>query len=313
LLDPDKVFKVENKEASYLASDGKTLIPFVAGHTKHEIRIDGIIPIKISFDRVTSKEVDTSLLDFDVNGLTFNKKFGLMATTADHTSKCKSTLCSLLIAKHTQNYIRGILCQTAAFVGEFLPGPHMQHRRKALLARIKKMLAKGWHVPMWDEEYPKVIITNSDSPDSKSCKICLSDIELGQASYRLRCNGTISRYAVCEDCFWQWLENAAENGRFITCPLCREKRLIFGSPYQLEEQNEKNLKTKKKKVYGTDNKSYAADALHKLYQSDDDTVGDDNTAQQATPRTANNGSRNQLLTEIDEPLAVDDADYENID
>lgn len=247
VLKAENVKTIVDTELTYTpdgASESKKIIP---EHSKHEISMPGLLPIKIRFDKVKRKYMDPVLLDFDVNGLMFNKKQGLLAS-CDHSADCKSLLCKLTDASRLHDSIVGIINRSAEFIGTFEPGPHMYTRRKLFLSRIKKMLIKGWKIKYWDEEYPHVVLTARDSVDYKTCKICMTETKDGDKHYLLRCNGSISTNGICEECFWKWLNDATEKGRYVKCPLCREERLIFGNECQLNKQKEAALKAKVIKV-----------------------------------------------------------------
>lgn len=244
VVDPDSIYDSDETSDSDETFDSKKNN---FKHSKHEININGLLPIKFRFDKINRKYTDTLIPDFDVNGLMFNKKHGLVVS-CNHSTDCKSLLCKLTDANRLNDSIIGIINRTAEFVGTFEPGPHMQTKRKLFLSRIKKMLIKGWKIKYWDEEYPCVVLTVQDSIDYKTCKICMTETKDGDKHYLLRCGGSISTNGICEECFWKWLTDAVEKGRYVKCPLCREERLIFGDKQQLNKQKEIALDTKRIKV-----------------------------------------------------------------
>ena len=247
VLKTANVKTIIDTELTYTPEGAKEAKKIIPDHSKHEISIPGLLPIQIRFDKVKRRYIDPILRDFDVNGIMFNKKRGLV-TSCKHSINCKSLLCKMNEATHLHNAIVGIINRTAEFVGTFEPGPHMQIGRKLFISRIKKMLIKGWKIKYWDEEYPHVVLTAQDSVDYKTCKICMAETKEGEKHYLLRCNGTISTNGICEECFWAWLNDAAEKSTRVKCPLCREERLIFGNEFQLTKQKEDALKAKIIKV-----------------------------------------------------------------
>ncbi len=249
LLQSNKVVTLKNTDLEYTLPDGTVRQKPIPGHTKHKLTIHGMIPVEIQFDLVKKKDLVIDALDFNVNRLVFSNKHGLQVG-GKHNSSCKSMLCKLRNASLLHESITGILTRDAIFMSEFPPGPHQITRRKMLISRIKKMLIRKWHILNWDEEYPTVQITNLDSIEYKTCKICSGISEVGDKLHLMMCNGTISNNGICEDCFWKLLNSAADEGRYVKCPFCREKRLIFGTREQLQEQRTTRLKDKQSSLAG---------------------------------------------------------------
>lgn len=71
---------------------------------------------------------------------------------------------------------------------------------------------------MRESDFPKVHFGTGPGPRSKSCNICLTDIQPLEASVtHTTCQNSFHR-----SCFSDWFDNQSAQRRSTTCPMCRE-------------------------------------------------------------------------------------------
>lgn len=220
---------VENKLYDDDYGEFKNDYSVIPLHSKHEFHRSGIIPVTFYVDRVLRRSIKTSLLDFNVNcpilnlrALQISRGPSLIGNTP-----LQNIMENGLNSYHT---INGILTKTAQFIGRFEAGEEFGAKNVRMVNRFNKMISKGWKIIDWDEWHPSVII--SDSTQIESCSFCFDSAQNGDRYYPFKCsNGFRQDAGLCQSCFWKWLCEVAQKGRYLVCPLCHEKRLIFDNAH----------------------------------------------------------------------------------
>ena len=219
-------------------------------HKKYSVKWQGMFPVEIFVDIVKRDTLDISLLDFDINGLQYNKQTGLTYSGV-HACNCKSILCKMKDAESLHKGISGIIEKRATFMQDLLGGEHRASARKRYLTRIRKMIERGFTVTGWDEEYPSYIVEMRH----EKCQICYDEVPPGYRMHSLRCGKTIGSSGVCKNCFWELLMSCANKGKYFECPLCREQRILFGTQEALALQKNAIHAEKVARLVGIDAKA----------------------------------------------------------
>jgi hypothetical protein len=210
--------------------------------TKHDTIIG---PVKIKLDIVSSSTLEYQSLDFDVNSLILTHE-GLIASMPVST-KYDSTTVETVKRMNLTKVMNAIKDKKATFIGKFIPGPDHNVQREYLVKRFRKMIEKGFTIVGWNERYPRDTVdiydvieyssdyTKDDEKPPLQCALhCGTKFHVGDVLYYTKCCNTRighqqsgRRIYLCDDCFWNDLNQHATKGRMYKCAFCSHKQFIF--------------------------------------------------------------------------------------
>lgn len=199
---------------------------FGGDHKKYKYTVDipyiGVVYVNV--DAIMSNNIHVNGLDFDINSLTFDNRYGF-CSALESSNPSENDLLQRPMRVH--RIIQKIVAQEAIFIGHFQPSDDHKTSRLLYVGRLRGMLAKGYTIAKWDLTYPLHTISNLDE-HNKTCGICLTHtFANGDKAYLSPCCSAISKKLTCDECFWNTMKALTNIGRYYRCPYCRDEHIIF--------------------------------------------------------------------------------------